>query len=85
MSDVLDYLDLEEYQQGEQFYQWGIAAEDIWSKLYNTEYVDCENDDDKWMINNDGVEEYEEQEIPGNVPLVEVEEEEVNNDVNYVE
>ncbi len=44
LKDVFDYVDLEEYQQNEQYLDWGFAEEDVIPGLYNSEYFD-ESDD----------------------------------------
>ena len=44
LKDAFDYVDLEEYQQNEQYLDWGFAEEDVLPGLYNSEYFD-ESDD----------------------------------------
>ena len=44
LKDAFDYVDLEEYQQNEQYLDWGFAEEDVLPGLHNSEYFD-ESDD----------------------------------------
>ena len=40
LKDAFDYVDLEEYQQNEQYLDWGFAEEDVLPGLHDSEYFD---------------------------------------------
>ena len=81
VKDAFDYVDLEEYQQNEQYLDWGFAEEDVLPGLHNSEYFD-ESDTSDDEEEQEVVLPVEDMNVNINVPVEDIPIQDHNNNNN---